>query len=292
MLLVVLLEGYDDDQTAATSASTFTSSSHQGSSQTQRPFESGDSGFPADPFENVSGVLIEEPLTQSVRNRSHPHDHEKDDDETDDDEDNLNSSSEDNWNDDDYNLNIFNFTESFQVNEDEDSSLVNLNQNGEGDDDNDGEDETFEDRLLQRQRLSSTSRLDLLNQLEKEREKMLLERKSSSSDLAGAAIVDPDNPDGAAATDNMLTSPNSTATASTNRLSVNFDEMLKDFHSADIKLTESDETSTNKRRQEYIKLFLHADRIFSSPLTRALETAVLSMEGHRAAKASGITLYR
>jgi methionine-rich copper-binding protein CopC len=134
----------------------------------------------------------------------------------------------------------------------------------------------------------------LLHQLEKEREKMLLERKSSSTDLAGSAVAaEPVNPDAAAvATDNLLTSPSSTTTATTNRLSVNFDEMLKDFHSADIKLTENDETSTNKRRQEYIKLFLHADRIYSSPLTRALETAVLSMEGHRAAKASGITLYR
>jgi broad specificity phosphatase PhoE len=46
-----------------------------------------------------------------------------------------------------------------------------------------------------------------------------------------------------------------------------------------------------QRRQDYMNLFLHADAVYSSPLTRALETAVLSMEGHPALTTRGITLY-
>lgn len=76
----------------------------------------------------------------------------------------------------------------------------------------------------------------------------------------------------------------------------NKDELIKQFHQAKPALT-MDETGTeNKeviesRRSEYIKLFMHADKVYSSPLTRALETAVLSMEGHPALLAQGLTIY-
>ncbi len=47
-----------------------------------------------------------------------------------------------------------------------------------------------------------------------------------------------------------------------------------------------------QRRDEYINLFKHADRVYSSPLTRAIETAYVSMEGHPALAETGLTLYR
>eukprot|EP01034_Spumella_vulgaris_P021476 gene21476-27511_t len=46
-----------------------------------------------------------------------------------------------------------------------------------------------------------------------------------------------------------------------------------------------------QRREEYINLFKHADKIYSSPLTRAIQTAYVSMEGHHALEEDGLTLY-
>jgi hypothetical protein len=76
-----------------------------------------------------------------------------------------------------------------------------------------------------------------------------------------------------------------------NRMSASADELLKDLHSSTLKLQGMDENIA-KRRKEYMRLFLHADRIYSSPLTRALQTAVMSMDGHRCLETSGISLYR
>jgi broad specificity phosphatase PhoE len=73
-------------------------------------------------------------------------------------------------------------------------------------------------------------------------------------------------------------------------------ELADKFNHADVKLVDEHSGRVNQdlveqRRQEYMKLFLHADAIFSSPLTRALETAVLTMNGHPVTKTHGITLY-
>jgi broad specificity phosphatase PhoE len=50
------------------------------------------------------------------------------------------------------------------------------------------------------------------------------------------------------------------------------------------------EEAVAARREEYILKFLHADAIYSSPLTRAIETAFIVMDGHPAAD-RGLTLY-
>lgn len=72
-------------------------------------------------------------------------------------------------------------------------------------------------------------------------------------------------------------------------------ELADKFNHADVKLVDEFSGRVNQdlveqRRQEYMKLFLHADAIYSSPLTRALQTAILTMNGHPATKTYGITL--
>jgi len=47
-----------------------------------------------------------------------------------------------------------------------------------------------------------------------------------------------------------------------------------------------------QRREEYIKLFMRADIVYASPLTRALQTALASMCGHPALTKHKLTLYR
>ena len=47
-----------------------------------------------------------------------------------------------------------------------------------------------------------------------------------------------------------------------------------------------------QRRKEYIKLFMRADIVYASPLTRALQTALASMCGHPALTKHKLTLYR
>ena len=73
-------------------------------------------------------------------------------------------------------------------------------------------------------------------------------------------------------------------------LNRNTDFLVKEFHQADINIAEKE--AADKRRDGYVKLFLHADRVYTSPLTRAMQTALLSMEGHRAVECFGFTLYR
>ena len=51
------------------------------------------------------------------------------------------------------------------------------------------------------------------------------------------------------------------------------------------------EAQIEERRTEYIHTFLAADFIYSSPLTRAVETAFVALEGHPAVE-RGLTLYR
>eukprot|EP00598_Pedospumella_elongata_P005723 CAMPEP_0184980830 /NCGR_PEP_ID=MMETSP1098-20130426/10714_1 /TAXON_ID=89044 /ORGANISM="Spumella elongata, Strain CCAP 955/1" /LENGTH=577 /DNA_ID=CAMNT_0027504313 /DNA_START=415 /DNA_END=2148 /DNA_ORIENTATION=- len=46
-----------------------------------------------------------------------------------------------------------------------------------------------------------------------------------------------------------------------------------------------------QRREEYIKLFMRADIVYASPLTRALQTALASMCGHPALTKHKLTLY-
>jgi len=47
-----------------------------------------------------------------------------------------------------------------------------------------------------------------------------------------------------------------------------------------------------QRREEYIKLFMRADIVYASPLTRALQTALAAMCGHPALTKNKLTLYR
>ena len=51
----------------------------------------------------------------------------------------------------------------------------------------------------------------------------------------------------------------------------------------------SDETS---KAQEYTSDFLQVERVFTSPLTRTIQTALLGLEGHPTVKSSGLTLLR
>ena len=44
------------------------------------------------------------------------------------------------------------------------------------------------------------------------------------------------------------------------------------------------------RRQDYRKMFLAADSVYSSPLTRAIETALVALEGHKALETRGLVL--
>jgi hypothetical protein len=46
------------------------------------------------------------------------------------------------------------------------------------------------------------------------------------------------------------------------------------------------------RRAEYKRLFLEADHVYCSPLTRAIETAFMALEGHKAMEAHGLILLR
>ncbi len=57
---------------------------------------------------------------------------------------------------------------------------------------------------------------------------------------------------------------------------------------------ESDEEDDDlpQRREEYIKLFMRADIVYSSPLTRALQTALVAMCGHSALTKNKLVLYR
>lgn len=48
----------------------------------------------------------------------------------------------------------------------------------------------------------------------------------------------------------------------------------------------------NQRRHEYMRLFLEADQVYSSPFTRAIETAYVSLWGHPALEKNCLTLYR
>lgn len=47
-----------------------------------------------------------------------------------------------------------------------------------------------------------------------------------------------------------------------------------------------------QRREEYIKLFMRADIVYASPLTRALQTALAAMCGHSALTKNKLTLNR
>lgn len=73
------------------------------------------------------------------------------------------------------------------------------------------------------------------------------------------------------------------------------DELIDTFHDKDMKLTTTsgfvDQSALEQRREEYINLFMHADGVYSSPLTRALETAVVALEDHPALLSNGLTLY-
>lgn len=57
---------------------------------------------------------------------------------------------------------------------------------------------------------------------------------------------------------------------------------------------ENDEADDDlpQRREEYIKLFMRADIVYSSPLTRALQTALAAMCGHSALTKNKLVLYR
>jgi hypothetical protein len=71
----------------------------------------------------------------------------------------------------------------------------------------------------------------------------------------------------------------------------NADFLAKAFHEGNNTLDVAEKVAAEKRHEGYVRLFLHADRVYSSPLTRALQTAFLSMEGHRAVTSHGFVLY-
>jgi hypothetical protein len=47
-----------------------------------------------------------------------------------------------------------------------------------------------------------------------------------------------------------------------------------------------------RRRDEFIRMFLSADRIYCSPLTRAVQSCLVALKGHQALKNHGITFAR
>jgi hypothetical protein len=53
-----------------------------------------------------------------------------------------------------------------------------------------------------------------------------------------------------------------------------------------------DDDDLPQRREEYIRLFMRADIVYVSPLTRAVQTALAAMCGHQALTKNKLTLYR
>jgi hypothetical protein len=53
-----------------------------------------------------------------------------------------------------------------------------------------------------------------------------------------------------------------------------------------------DDDDLPQRREEYIRLFMRADIVYVSPLTRAVQTALAAMCGHQALAQRKLTLYR
>ncbi len=47
-----------------------------------------------------------------------------------------------------------------------------------------------------------------------------------------------------------------------------------------------------QRREDYIRLFMQADIVYASPLTRAVQTAMAAMCSHQALAQRKLTLYR
>jgi hypothetical protein len=53
-----------------------------------------------------------------------------------------------------------------------------------------------------------------------------------------------------------------------------------------------DDIDLTQRREEYVRLFMRADVVYSSPLTRAVQTALAAMCGHSSLTKTKLTLYR
>ncbi len=171
----------------------------------------------------------------------------------------LQSKSDEQWDDADLAESIWRFNEAVDVS-DNDGVIDFGDGNGVAEDDDD-DDDKFEERL---------TRLSMTRAFSKNNRPSIARSSSENADEAKEENED---------------------RMSKNRLSASAEELLRDLHNSKLQIQGLDQ-NIEKRRKEFMRLFLHADRIYSSPLTRALETAVVSMEGHRALQGSGITLYR
>jgi broad specificity phosphatase PhoE len=222
-------------------------------------------------------------------------------------------------NDEEFNESYTRFTESIVISEND--SCVNFDDEGneegnaessEDDEDAPEKDTSFESRLS-RLSLRAAQKYSLSLALQNEQKKLDLAYDASAlkspakpetitEETEGQAneqdekprVLDPEYMTAAEeqskADDQQQQQQSSNKEKGKNRLSASADELLKDLHNSKLVLQGMDE-NIERRKKEYMKLFLHSDRIYSSPLTRALQTAVISMEGHRCLGQSGITLY-
>lgn len=62
--------------------------------------------------------------------------------------------------------------------------------------------------------------------------------------------------------------------------------------SVEPKAEEAESEAVLKRRAQYVEMFMHSDRVFSSPFTRAIQTALVSLQDHPSLTHQGIILYQ
>lgn len=91
--------------------------------------------------------------------------------------------------------------------------------------------------------------------------------------------------------DAMLHKQQAVSDVHPNKLSMGTEQLARMRKGESTRLAPSANT-IHLKRHEYIRNFFHADAIYSSPLTRAIQTAFLVMDSHSASKEKGLTLYR
>lgn len=185
----------------------------------------------------------------------------------------LQSKSDEMWDETDLTESLWRFNEAIDFGDAEGGADIGDNGGNEEDDD---DDDRFEQKL---------NRLSLSRNFGKGNRQLDLLQIAENIDESNEEVTENND------NNNNNNNSNTGAEKVKNRLSASADELLRDLHNSKLQLQGLDH-NIEKRKKEYMRLFLHADRIYSSPLTRALETAVVSMEGHKALQTSGITLYR
>ena len=115
----------------------------------------------------------------------------------------------------------------------------------------------------------------------------------SSSSSAAAAAALPLQMDYFTSVDYFDSTPHSSNTATTAIAyaanHVNDDDGDDDVETSD---HQRERIELEQRRLIFIRLFLRADVVYSSPLTRAVQTALMALNGHHAFTKSNLCFYR